>query len=173
MWRANPWRGAFLAAAVALLACVGFGGTASAADAINLTGKWNGDDGGTLFIRQVGNEVWRLGQSGNGGADWTNVLHGTIRGRTLVGDWADAPAGPLCPAEPGASRRTPRMAPTRWPHLLRHLHRLLDGRCADGPDDAELLRRFAEGRDEAAFEVLVWRHGPMVHNLCRRLLRRA
>jgi RNA polymerase sigma factor (sigma-70 family) len=65
------------------------------------------------------------------------------------------------------------MAPTRLPHLLRQLHQLLDGRRADGPADAELLRRFAEGRDEAAFEVLVWRHGPMVHHLCRRLLRRA
>jgi len=29
-----------------------------------------------------------------------------------------------------------------------------------------------ENHDEAAFEVLVWRHGPMVRGLCRRLLRR-
>ena len=39
------------------------------------------------------------------------------------------------------------MAPTRLPHLLRHLHRLLDGRCADGPADAELLERFTQRRD--------------------------
>jgi RNA polymerase sigma factor (sigma-70 family) len=38
--------------------------------------------------------------------------------------------------------------------------------------DADLLGRFAVNRDEAAFEVLVWRHGPMVYSLCRRLLRR-
>jgi len=37
--------------------------------------------------------------------------------------------------------------------------------------DAQLLERFVVQRDEAAFELLVWRHGTMVLNLCRRLLR--
>ena len=41
-----------------------------------------------------------------------------------------------------------------------------------GLSDAELLRRWADARDEAAFEVLVWRHGPMVAGVCRRLLPR-
>ncbi len=27
---------------------------------------------------------------------------------------------------------------------------------------AELVRRFAQGRDPGAFELLLWRHGPMV-----------
>src|SRR5437867_1738759 len=36
--------------------------------------------------------------------------------------------------------------------------------------DTELLRRFAEHRDEAAFEVLVWRHGNLVLGACRRIL---
>jgi RNA polymerase sigma factor (sigma-70 family) len=44
---------------------------------------------------------------------------------------------------------------------------------AGGLADAELLRRWTEGRDEAAFEVLVWRHGPIVLGVCRRLLRDA
>jgi RNA polymerase sigma factor (sigma-70 family) len=57
-------------------------------------------------------------------------------------------------------------------NLLRHLNRLLDDRQADRLTDADLLARFTANRDEAAFEVLVWRHGPMVHGLCRRLLRR-
>jgi RNA polymerase sigma factor (sigma-70 family) len=39
--------------------------------------------------------------------------------------------------------------------------------------DAELLARFVALRDEAAFELLLWRHGPMVLGLCRRLLRSA
>jgi RNA polymerase sigma factor (sigma-70 family) len=56
--------------------------------------------------------------------------------------------------------------------LMRQLHRLVRGGSGDAPDDAELLRRFAERHDEAAFEVLVWRHGPMVLNVCRRLLHR-
>src|SRR5262249_19881623 len=38
--------------------------------------------------------------------------------------------------------------------------------------DAELLERFGARRDEAAFELLVWRHGPMVWHTCRRALGR-
>jgi len=37
--------------------------------------------------------------------------------------------------------------------------------------DAELLRRWVARRDAAAFEVLLWRHGPTILCLCRRLLR--
>src|SRR5205814_6651075 len=43
-------------------------------------------------------------------------------------------------------------------------------RCDGGLSDAALLERFAVSRDEAAFEVLVWRHGPMVLGVCRRAL---
>lgn len=54
--------------------------------------------------------------------------------------------------------------------VLRQLRRLATtsevGRLSDG----ELLERFVRTRDEAAFELLVWRHGTMVLNLCRRLL---
>src|SRR2546423_388511 len=41
-----------------------------------------------------------------------------------------------------------------------------------GPDEAELLERWRNQRDAAAFEVLVWRHGAMVWNVCRRILGR-
>jgi RNA polymerase sigma factor (sigma-70 family) len=44
---------------------------------------------------------------------------------------------------------------------------------AGATTDAQLLERFVKSRDEAAFEVLVWRHGGMVYNLCRRVLRQA
>ncbi|MBN9523184.1 sigma-70 family RNA polymerase sigma factor [bacterium] len=44
---------------------------------------------------------------------------------------------------------------------------------AAGTDDTELLRRFADHRDEAAFELLVWRHGGMVLATCRRVLGRS
>jgi RNA polymerase sigma factor (sigma-70 family) len=62
------------------------------------------------------------------------------------------------------------MAPEPLRSLLRGLRRL--GECAGvALSDAELLERFVRQRDEAAFEVLVWRHGPLVLGVCRRLLR--
>jgi RNA polymerase sigma factor (sigma-70 family) len=39
-----------------------------------------------------------------------------------------------------------------------------------GTSDGQLLGRYVAGRDEAAFEALVRRHGPMVLGVCRRLL---
>jgi RNA polymerase sigma factor (sigma-70 family) len=56
--------------------------------------------------------------------------------------------------------------------LVQYLRRLLPHGAGSVPDDADLLRRFGGHRDEAAFEVLVWRHGPMVLGVCRRLLHR-
>ena len=57
--------------------------------------------------------------------------------------------------------------------LLQHLRGRRAVSAAGGADDAELLDRFVRGRDEAAFELLGWRHGTMVYNVCRRVLRDA
>src|SRR5207245_6177275 len=54
--------------------------------------------------------------------------------------------------------------------VLRHLRRLMVRQCDGGLSDAQLLERFARQRDEAAFEVLVWRHGAMVLGVCQRVL---
>jgi RNA polymerase sigma factor (sigma-70 family) len=42
--------------------------------------------------------------------------------------------------------------------------------AVDGPSDRELLERFVRGKDGAAFEALVRRHGAMVLGVCRRVL---
>jgi RNA polymerase sigma factor (sigma-70 family) len=49
-------------------------------------------------------------------------------------------------------------------HLLRQL-----APEGNSVPDAELLRRYADHRDEAAFELLLWRHGGMVWGVCRRV----
>jgi RNA polymerase sigma factor (sigma-70 family) len=54
--------------------------------------------------------------------------------------------------------------------VLRHLHTLAAARTAAALSDGELLGRFAEAQDEAAFAALVERHGPMVLRVCRRIL---
>jgi RNA polymerase sigma factor (sigma-70 family) len=54
--------------------------------------------------------------------------------------------------------------------LARLLARRREGAGAGVPD-SELLRRFTCARDEAAFELLVWRHGAMVLGLCQRTVR--
>jgi RNA polymerase sigma factor (sigma-70 family) len=56
--------------------------------------------------------------------------------------------------------------------VLRHIRRSERRRLFEVLTDAELLARFLTHRDEAAFEELVSRHGPMVRAVCRRVLGR-
>jgi RNA polymerase sigma factor (sigma-70 family) len=54
--------------------------------------------------------------------------------------------------------------------LIRYLRRTTAGADGLGVSDAQLLGRFATTGDEAAFELLARRHGPMVLGVCRRVL---
>ena len=49
--------------------------------------------------------------------------------------------------------------------LLNHLRRVFE----EPLDDADLLVRFIERREDSAFSALVKRHGPMVLGVCRRV----
>ncbi len=55
--------------------------------------------------------------------------------------------------------------------LYCHLETLFGQGTSVGSTEGELLDRFVIGRDGAAFEALVARHGPMVLGVCRQLLR--
>jgi RNA polymerase sigma factor (sigma-70 family) len=59
----------------------------------------------------------------------------------------------------------------RSPDVLRQLRQVIRPEEISGVSDAQLLRRWAAQRDEAAFEILLWRHGPMVFDVSRRILR--
>jgi RNA polymerase sigma factor (sigma-70 family) len=65
------------------------------------------------------------------------------------------------------------MASEELQPVVRHLRRLAGSAGEGGLSDPELLARWLDRRDEAAFEVLLWRHGPMVLGVCRRVLRHA
>ncbi len=62
------------------------------------------------------------------------------------------------------------MATTKMDTVIRHLRRVMLRQDGAGWTDGQLLASFIDHKDEAAFEALVRRHGPMVFGVCRRLL---
>ncbi len=71
-------------------------GSAQLTQNINLTGTWKANDGGTYYIRNIGNDVWWLGISSNDdGKTFSNVLKGQIHinNKTITADWSDIPKG--------------------------------------------------------------------------------
>jgi RNA polymerase sigma factor (sigma-70 family) len=62
------------------------------------------------------------------------------------------------------------MAAVGLPAVLQHLRVLAAAGQGNDLSDGQLLHRFAQTRDERAFEALVRRHGPLVHGVCQRIL---
>src|SRR5262245_18926159 len=62
------------------------------------------------------------------------------------------------------------MAVSRLSKAVEGLRGILVKQDIAGLDDGDLVRLYVRRRDEAAFEALVRRHGPMVLGVCRRLL---
>src|SRR6516225_8719428 len=62
------------------------------------------------------------------------------------------------------------MAQNRLSLLLSHVRDLAATPADPAPSDRELLAQFATQHDEAAFAMVVRRHGPMVFRVCRRVL---
>ena len=54
---------------------------------------------------------------------------------------------------------------------IHDLQALFDLGVLGDRSDEELLGRFIERREEAVFEAIIHRHGPMVRGVCRRVLR--
>jgi RNA polymerase sigma factor (sigma-70 family) len=62
------------------------------------------------------------------------------------------------------------MATAQMDTVIRHLRRVVLRQDGAGWTDGQLLASFIEQKDEAAFETLVRRHGPMVFGVCRRVV---
>jgi RNA polymerase sigma factor (sigma-70 family) len=62
------------------------------------------------------------------------------------------------------------MATNPMSQVIQHVRGIVLPREGVGLTDAQLLTRFIERRDEAAFATLLRRHGPMVRSVCRRVL---
>ena len=63
------------------------------------------------------------------------------------------------------------MRDTQLGPVLRHIRRLTLPPVAQGLTDVQLLERFCQGREEAAFATLMHRHGGLVWGVCRHVLR--
>ena len=77
------------AAALLVFLFLTFQATAQCVSPKFLTGAWKANDGGTYYVRRLGNVVWWVGKSADNGASWTNVFRGTTDGDTITGEWAD------------------------------------------------------------------------------------
>jgi RNA polymerase sigma factor (sigma-70 family) len=64
------------------------------------------------------------------------------------------------------------MPRTQLEPVVGHLYRMAGADRGPGRTDAELLRHFVEHREEAAFALLLERHGGLVMRVCRRILPR-
>ncbi len=62
------------------------------------------------------------------------------------------------------------MAMAQMDTVIRHLRRAVLRQDGAGRTDGQLLASFINQKDEAAFEALVRRHGPMVFGVCRRVV---
>lgn len=62
------------------------------------------------------------------------------------------------------------MATNALNRVIEHLRRAALRHDGASLTDGELLERYVTQRDDAAFEALMYRHGPMVLGACRRVL---
>lgn len=66
---------------------------AGSALAVDLSGTWQADDGGTYYLRQNGSTLTWYGEEKAVGPRWANVFDGRISAQRIRGGWLDVPKG--------------------------------------------------------------------------------
>jgi hypothetical protein len=65
-----------------------------ASAAVDLTGTWTSDDGGTCYIRQVSyDEIFWVHEDDPATPSYCNVAHGKRAGNRIILSWGDVPKG--------------------------------------------------------------------------------
>lgn len=83
---------ALLAIAAALFTVAG---ATQARAAPDLTGVWEGSDGGTWYITEIGTSFWMYGEGSANNPAWATVVHGTISGDMIKGAYSTVPKGKI------------------------------------------------------------------------------
>jgi DNA-binding winged helix-turn-helix (wHTH) protein len=91
--RAVKWMLLGICGAAALVTIVVVVVEPNAQPKFELSGVWQGDDGGVYTISQSGMQVTWEGISGDGGVRWTHTFKGEIQGKMVVGRFFNHPPG--------------------------------------------------------------------------------
>lgn len=63
------------------------------AGAVDLSGEWQGSDGGAYYLVQDGRQLSWYAERGATSPDWAHIFDGRVRGETIRGKWTDVPKG--------------------------------------------------------------------------------
>ncbi|HAA03162.1 MAG TPA: hypothetical protein DCE18_07305 [Syntrophobacteraceae bacterium] len=61
--------------------------------ALDLTGIWTCNDGGTYYLRQIGQQLYWYGEQNAAAPSWANVFVASVQNDEVSGKWHDIPKG--------------------------------------------------------------------------------
>jgi len=63
------------------------------AQAVELSGQWQGDDGGAYYLVERGGRLYWYAERSATNPAWSNIFDGRLNGKRIRGDWTDVPKG--------------------------------------------------------------------------------
>ncbi len=80
-------------AVVTVLSVTTAGPVNAQVNGLDLNGTWSAGNLGTFFIRQIGDQIWWLGEDDPIQPTWCQIGHGKMEGKLITMDWIDLPKG--------------------------------------------------------------------------------